>query len=53
MFGFLGLIVSLPLMWRFQIRGAPRYQFREDLRLDSLDRRALLAGHRWHQLSCW
>jgi NADH-quinone oxidoreductase subunit M len=28
LFGFLGLIVSLPLLWRFQI-GAPGYQFRE------------------------
>jgi NADH-quinone oxidoreductase subunit M len=29
LFAFLGLIVSLPLLWRFQI-GAPGYQFREN-----------------------
>jgi NADH-quinone oxidoreductase subunit M len=29
LFGFLGLIVSLPLLWRFHI-GAPGYQFREN-----------------------
>ncbi|MGH9773364.1 MAG: NADH-quinone oxidoreductase subunit M [Candidatus Acidiferrales bacterium] len=28
LFGFLGLIVSLPLLWRFQI-GAPGFQFQE------------------------
>ncbi|HXW55122.1 MAG TPA: NADH-quinone oxidoreductase subunit M [Candidatus Cybelea sp.] len=31
-FGFLGLLVSLPLIWRFSLApGAPRFQFLEDL----------------------
>ena len=46
----LGLLISLPLIWRFQRGRRPGYQFTRNRRLDSLDRRALLAGHRRHQL---
>jgi len=32
LFGFLGLLVSLPLIWRFSLHaGAPRFQFVQDL----------------------
>jgi NADH-quinone oxidoreductase subunit M len=32
LFGFLGLLVSLPLIWRFRLAsGAPRFQFVQDL----------------------
>ena len=54
LFAFLGLIVSLPLIWRFSLDpSAPRFQFHGKRGLDSLDRRALHAGHRRHQPACW
>ncbi len=54
LFAFLGLIVSLPLIWRFSLApDCAAFSVPRKPRLDSLDRGALHAGNRRHQPVVW